>query len=69
MVNVVVSLYYYLLVIKAAYLTEPKEDLPELHVPPPVKWLATSLVALMIVLGFYPWHLIELAQAAVRGLM
>ena len=40
MINVVVSLYYYLLVIKAAYLLEPAEPLPPLAVSLPKKLLA-----------------------------
>ena len=40
MINVVISLYYYLLVIKAAYLLEPKEELPPLSVSPSIKLLA-----------------------------
>jgi NADH-quinone oxidoreductase subunit N len=43
MINVVISLYYYILVLKAAYLTEPSSRLPEppLSTTMPVKILAT----------------------------
>jgi len=64
--NVVVSLYYYLLLIKAAYLTEPEEQLPDLRVSPSVKLLAGALILFMIVAGIYPTHLIELAASAAR---
>ena len=68
MINVVVSLYYYLLVIKAAYLLEPKEELPPLRPSPFIEVLSAALVAVMIVAGFFPYYLIELAEAAVRAL-
>ena len=31
MINVVVSLYYYIQVVKAAFLLEPDEELPPIH--------------------------------------
>jgi NADH-quinone oxidoreductase subunit N len=68
MINVVISLYYYLLILKAAYLLEADEKQPLLHISPPVKMLAGALVAVMVVAGIFPRHLIELAMAAVRVL-
>jgi NADH-quinone oxidoreductase subunit N len=64
MINVVISLYYYLLILKAAYLQEPAEELPPLALSPPVKILAGLLVCVMVVAGFFPRYLIELAGAA-----
>jgi NADH-quinone oxidoreductase subunit N len=69
MINVVVSLYYYLLVIKAAYLLEPKEALPPLNVSPFIKLLSGVLAAVMIAAGLFPYYLIELADAAAHALM
>jgi NADH-quinone oxidoreductase subunit N len=69
MFNVVISLYYYLLVLKAAYLTEPEQDLPVLAVSPMTKILAGSLTGVMIVAGFYPAFLIRIAGAAANILM
>jgi NADH-quinone oxidoreductase subunit N len=69
MINVVISLYYYLLVIKAAYLLEPKEELLPLSVSPSLKLLAGTLIVVMIAAGLFPYYLIELADAAARGLM
>ena len=66
--NVVVSLYYYLLVVKAAYLAEPEDGLPDLRVSLPARVLAAGLVAFMVIAGIYPTPLIELARAAVLGL-
>lgn len=69
MINVVISLYYYLLVLKAAYLLEPAEELPPLNVSPALKLLAMALITVMIVAGFYPHPLIELTRAAALALM
>ena len=66
--NVVVSLYYYLLVLKAAYLTEPETEQPELRVSATVKLLAGALVTAMVAIGFFPTYLIDLARAAVTVL-
>lgn len=68
MINVVISLYYYLLVIKAAYLLEPKEEPPVLRVSPSIRLLAGTLVAVIVVLGFFPYYLIEVAQTAAQVL-
>jgi NADH-quinone oxidoreductase subunit N len=64
MINVVISLYYYLLILKAAYLEEPAEELPPLSLSPPIKILAALLVCVMVVAGIFPRYLIELANAA-----
>jgi NADH-quinone oxidoreductase subunit N len=64
MINVVISLYYYLLVLKAAYLQEPAAELPELIVSAPMKLLAGALVVVMVVAGMFPHYLIELATRA-----
>jgi NADH-quinone oxidoreductase subunit N len=69
MINVVISLYYYLLVVKAAYLLEPETELPELQISPSTKVLAGVLISVMIVAGIFPTHLIELAKAAAQVLM
>lgn len=67
--NVVISLYYYLLVLKAAYLMEPDQELPVLQVPVPLKILTVILIAVIVVMGFFPTPLIDLAQEAARSLM
>ncbi len=64
MINVVISLYYYLLILKAAYLEEPVEELPPLNISFPVKILSGVLVVVMVVAGIFPRYLIELASAA-----
>jgi NADH-quinone oxidoreductase subunit N len=69
MINVVVSLYYYLLVIKAAYLTEPEVEPPELRISPSMSLLAGALTAVTVVAGLFPTYLINLADAATRALL
>lgn len=69
MINVLISLYYYLLVLKAAYLLKPNASLPELRLSPPLKLLTAVLILAMIGLGIYPAYLLELAEAAVRSLV
>jgi NADH-quinone oxidoreductase subunit N len=64
MTNVVISLYYYLLVVKAAYLLEPAGELPTLQVSPPMKLLAGVLVAVMVVAGIYPRLILEISRSA-----
>jgi NADH-quinone oxidoreductase subunit N len=69
MINVVISLYYYLLVLKAAYLLEPKESQPDIRLSPPIKLLTGTLVLVMVVVGIYPHYLIELTRAAAQLLI
>lgn len=64
MINVVISLYYYLLVLKAAYLLEPGEAQDGIQLSGPMKMLTAALVLVMVVAGIYPHHLIELTRAA-----
>jgi NADH-quinone oxidoreductase subunit N len=68
MINVVVSLYYYLLVLKAAYLTEPEKAQAAIPLSPPLKVLTGALVLVMVIFGIYPRHLIELTRAAAQML-
>jgi NADH-quinone oxidoreductase subunit N len=68
MVNVVISLYYYLLVIRAAYLLEPEGELPVLVVSPSAKLLAGALIILIVAAGFFPYYFLEVAQSAARVL-
>ena len=64
MINVVVSLYYYLLVLKAAYLDEPAAEMPPLAVKLPSRVLAIAMVAIIVAVGFYPHPLLRLVEAA-----
>jgi NADH-quinone oxidoreductase subunit N len=69
MINVVISLYYYLLILKAAYLLEPQDEQPTLQLSQPNTILTGLLVAVMVVIGIYPTYLLELATAAAGALM
>jgi len=69
MINVVISLYYYLLVIKAAYLLEPADALPPLIISIPKKLLAGASTIMIVAAGIYPYWLIQLAQSAARSLI
>lgn len=72
MFNVVVSLYYYILVLKAAYLDEPKVPVTDENEPlmtPAAKLLTGFMIAVMVIAGIYPAPLIEIARAASLVLM
>jgi NADH-quinone oxidoreductase subunit N len=69
MINVVISLYYYLLILKAAYLLEPEDEQLTLQLSQPTTILTGVLVAVMVVVGIYPTYLFELATAAAGALM
>jgi len=69
MINVVISLYYYLLVLKAAFLAEADEGLPPLGVSPAIKVLAGVLIAAMVTVGIFPTYVLRLAEEASRALM
>jgi NADH-quinone oxidoreductase subunit N len=69
MFNVVISLYYYLLVLKAAYLLEPDGTMPELRLSPQVKVLTGVLIIAMVGVGFFPTYILEIAEAAARYLV
>ncbi|MGD9877478.1 NADH-quinone oxidoreductase subunit N [Desulfococcus sp.] len=68
MFNVVISLYYYLLVVRAAYLLDPPEGAGPLPAMPGAKILAGALVAAIVILGIYPTPLLDLIQAAATAL-
>ncbi len=63
MVNVVISLYYYLRVLKAAYLLEPDHELPPIRLPLAFTLLMLGLILLMVAGGLFPDFLTRLGQA------
>jgi NADH-quinone oxidoreductase subunit N len=69
MINVVISLYYYLLVLKAAYLLKPDIAVPEIPLSPAVKLLTIALIVVMVVIGIFPSYVLELAEAAARAIV
>jgi NADH-quinone oxidoreductase subunit N len=68
MINVVVSLYYYIQVVKAAFLLEPDEELPPIHLSAPAIILTVGMVVIIVVGGIWPRYLFELAWAGVQSL-
>ncbi len=65
MINATISLYYYLIIIKAAYLLEPDEDeVPPLKVGAGLRILNYGLIAAIVLLGIAPSHLFDIAKAA-----
>jgi NADH-quinone oxidoreductase subunit N len=69
MINVVISLYYYLLVIKAAYLTEPPEEPAPLALSTGERVLTAALITVITVVGFYPAPLLHVARTAAAVLL
>ena len=64
MANVVVSIYYYLKVLKAAYLLEPAVEKPRIPLTLPESALAVLVLLAMIVIGIWPTPVTDLAFTA-----
>ena len=69
MINVVVSLYYYIQVVKAAFLLEPDKELPAIKLSAPATILAVVMIVIIVVGGLFPRFLFQLATAAVKALL
>lgn len=63
--NSVVSLFYYLTIVKHAYLEKPKINTP-LVVTTPMKILGLFLIAAIVFLGIFPNDFITFAQTAIQ---
>jgi NADH-quinone oxidoreductase subunit N len=68
MINVAVSLYYYLMVVRAAYLLEPEPNAPGLVLSPGIRWLTGATACAMVVVGIFPTYFIGLFHAAAHFL-
>jgi len=68
MVNATISLYYYLIIIKAAYLLKPVKPYPALPTDSWTRYLSLILIVMMIYLGIFPDRFISLTEAAARTL-
>jgi NADH-quinone oxidoreductase subunit N len=66
MVNVVISLYYYALVVKAAYLLKPEKELQPIRLSTATRFLAVILVIAIVAGGIFPGRLYSLALSAAR---
>ncbi len=69
MINATLSLYYYLMVLKAAYLTEPAEDQGPIVLSAPLRALNYGLIGAMVFLGVQPGPMLDLARRAVDALL
>ena len=69
MINATISLYYYLIVIKAAYLLEPAEEPPAVRVDMWSRALSIVLVIAMVYIGIFPDKFIAIAEAAAQSLL
>jgi NADH-quinone oxidoreductase subunit N len=68
MVNATISLYYYLIVIKAAYLLEPVRPYPAIRIDVWTRSMSLVLVGLSVYLGIFPDKFVALTEAAARSL-
>jgi NADH-quinone oxidoreductase subunit N len=68
MINVVISLYYYALLVKAAYFLQPAVALPPISLSIPDKILTAAVILVVVAGGLYPAYFYGLALAAARVL-
>ncbi len=62
-VNIVISLYYYLLVVKRLYMWEAKDPRP-VPVAPVARWPLAASMAAVVVIGVYPSPFLEWSLTA-----
>ncbi len=68
MINATISLYYYLIVIKAAYLLKPVKEYAAVVVDPWTRFMSIGLVVMTIYMGIFPDKVLSLTEAAARTL-
>jgi len=64
----VVSLYYYLLVIKKAYVDEPKGEVPVLSLSWDERAVNIGLIAFLVLFGFFPGWILSLGQKVAESI-
>jgi NADH-quinone oxidoreductase subunit N len=69
MINVVISLYYYALIVKAAYILKPEGEPVPIKLSVGTRLLTLGMVSVMIAGGIFPGQLYGLARAAARALV
>jgi NADH-quinone oxidoreductase subunit N len=70
MINVVISLYYYLNVLKVTYFTVPENDNENPVIETiPIKLLAYLMIVLMIAGGLFPQKMITIASSMIEHMM
>src|SRR5574341_2020638 len=63
LINIVISMYYYLVVVKKMYINEPTDPSP-LSISPPMKVVVYAGLAGTLILGIYPQPVIDWVVAA-----
>jgi NADH-quinone oxidoreductase subunit N len=66
--GVVISIYYYLGVVRAVYWAAPRDDRPTPAISAPARWCLYACAAGLVWLGVRPDGVVLLAEQAVRGL-
>ncbi|OGP72756.1 MAG: NADH-quinone oxidoreductase subunit N [Deltaproteobacteria bacterium RBG_16_49_23] len=69
MINVVVSLYYYIQIVRTAFLLEPEEELPRINLSIPATTLTVVMIIAIIAGGIWPRYLVQLATTATKALL
>jgi len=67
-INTAIAIYYYLSVVRVSYCTDPEER-PTLTVAPLTQVISIVLVLIIIIMGVMPAPVVDIATAAVRGIM
>ena len=66
-INVVISMYYYLCVIKRMYMMEPVSDEP-IHLPSAPKIAMLACIVLVVVIGIYQGPFVKMATSVLATL-
>jgi NADH-quinone oxidoreductase subunit N len=67
-INTAISIYYYLSVVRISYCTDPEER-PAVTVAPLAQAVSIGLVIIIIIMGVMPAAVVDIATAAVKGIM
>jgi len=67
-INTAISIYYYLSVVRVSYCTDP-EQRPAVAVAPLAQAVSIGLVIIIIIMGVMPAAVVDIATAAVKGIM
>ena len=67
-INTAISIYYYLSVVRISYCTDPEER-PAVTVAPLTQAISIGLVIIIVIMGVMPAAVVDIATAAVRGIM
>ena len=67
-VNIVISLYYYLMVVKRIYVDAPRSASP-IPISLSMQWLLGLAIIGIVVIGIFQGPFLDAAMAAVKGIM